>query len=73
MPDEADKAFYTESLEMKSLLSHISAKASELNTPITDLDFERYCEDCGELIPEKRIRAVPGCTRCVTCQSQLES
>jgi phage/conjugal plasmid C-4 type zinc finger TraR family protein len=30
------------------------------------------CEDCGEAIPEKRRRAVPGCRRCVECQMDLE-
>ena len=27
------------------------------------------CEDCGEPIPETRRRAVPGCTRCIECQT----
>jgi len=27
------------------------------------------CEDCGELIPEGRRRALPGTRTCVTCQS----
>lgn len=30
------------------------------------------CEDCGEPIPEPRRLAVPGCTRCVACQADLE-
>lgn len=30
------------------------------------------CEDCGEPIPEARQKAVPGCTRCVECQSEFE-
>jgi phage/conjugal plasmid C-4 type zinc finger TraR family protein len=28
------------------------------------------CEDCGDPIPEKRQRAVPGATRCISCQEQ---
>jgi phage/conjugal plasmid C-4 type zinc finger TraR family protein len=28
-----------------------------------------YCEDCGELIPEGRRRALPGTRTCVQCQS----
>jgi phage/conjugal plasmid C-4 type zinc finger TraR family protein len=31
------------------------------------------CEDCGEEIPEKRRRAVPGCRRCIDCQEKLEN
>lgn len=28
------------------------------------------CEDCGEPIPEARLRAVPGAIRCICCQEQ---
>ena len=28
-----------------------------------------YCDECGELIPEKRREAVPGVRRCIQCQS----
>lgn len=31
-----------------------------------------YCEDCLVAIPEARRQAVPGCTRCVDCQSMAE-
>lgn len=27
------------------------------------------CEDCGELIPAARQKAIPGVRRCVTCQA----
>ena len=30
------------------------------------------CEDCGEPIPEGRRQVVPGCTRCVSCQTNFE-
>jgi phage/conjugal plasmid C-4 type zinc finger TraR family protein len=30
------------------------------------------CEDCGELIPEARRRAVPGVRRCVACQAEAD-
>ncbi len=26
------------------------------------------CESCGEYIPQERLRAVPGATRCIECQ-----
>lgn len=29
----------------------------------------RYCDDCGEDIPEARRNALPGTRRCVGCQS----
>ncbi|MFH1027804.1 MAG: TraR/DksA C4-type zinc finger protein [Pseudomonadota bacterium] len=31
-----------------------------------------HCEDCGEMIPEARRRAVPGCKRCLSCQTEFE-
>jgi len=33
---------------------------------------KKECIDCGESIPEKRQKAVPGCIRCVDCESRLE-
>ena len=30
------------------------------------------CIDCGEDIPRVRREAVPGCTRCVSCQQEAE-
>lgn len=32
-----------------------------------------YCENCGRRIPEERLRFRPEATRCVDCQSRLES
>lgn len=29
----------------------------------------RFCDDCGELIPEKRRTALPGTRTCVACQA----
>lgn len=31
-----------------------------------------YCEDCLVAIPEPRRLAIPGCTRCVECQTRWE-
>ena len=33
----------------------------------------RLCIDCGEQITEARVKALPDTTRCVGCQSRLES
>lgn len=32
----------------------------------------RFCEECGEAIPEARREAVPGVQLCVKCQSSAE-
>ncbi|GGD58855.1 DksA/TraR family C4-type zinc finger protein [Croceicoccus mobilis] len=29
----------------------------------------KYCAECGETIPEKRRKALPGVRRCIACQS----
>ena len=38
----------------------------------TGADSATECIDCGALIPEARRWAVPGCQRCVKCQSIFE-
>lgn len=30
------------------------------------------CDDCGEEISQKRLKAIPFATRCVICQTQVE-
>lgn len=30
------------------------------------------CEDCGDKIPEKRRRLIPGVRKCVDCQAERE-
>lgn len=32
-----------------------------------------HCEDCGAAIPEARRRAMPGVSRCVPCQSEIDA
>lgn len=32
-----------------------------------------HCEDCGEPIPERRRRALPGTRTCVACQSARDA
>lgn len=38
--------------------------------PVQPLDFDGYCVDCGDLIPEGRVKF--GAITCVTCQSLRE-
>lgn len=37
-----------------------------------DTSAERFCIDCGEIIPKQRVMAVPHCCRCVYCQTKTE-
>lgn len=41
-----------------------------IESAIEAIDAGTYgiCQDCGEPIPEKRMNAVPGATRCIGCQ-----
>lgn len=32
----------------------------------------RYCEECGEEIPQRRREVLPGVRLCVTCQSERD-
>ena len=32
----------------------------------------RYCEECGEPIPEPRRSAIPGVQLCIDCQTEIE-
>ncbi len=45
-----------------------------LQTQKGDWDWEDVvrCEECGQEIPEARLRAIPGVTRCVPCQEEME-
>nr|DAR60790.1 MAG TPA: DksA-like zinc finger domain containing protein [Caudoviricetes sp.] len=64
MPDMFDKAQEIEQLERDHALRkrHTTHTASRL-----------FCEDCDEPIPEMRRNKIPGCTRCVECQTIYET
>ena len=39
---------------------------------LPDGEGSAHCEECEELIPEARRKAIPGVRLCVSCQSELE-
>jgi DnaK suppressor protein len=47
---------------------------ANIDRALADLDAGRYglCEDCGEQIAPKRLKALPFATRCVACQAATE-
>lgn len=47
------------------------ALARQLNRPAPGVSLTE-CEDCEEPIPEARRIAVPGCGRCVACETEFE-
>jgi phage/conjugal plasmid C-4 type zinc finger TraR family protein len=60
--DKADDSF------AKELDASVSKIRANLNTGPSSI----RCEDCGRIIPKKRRKAVPGCTRCIGCQAAFE-
>lgn len=68
MSDICDRSSAEEQQYIGNLLKQRSARRQSSLTHEQVL----YCEDCGELIPEQRLKAVPGTTRCVRCQENYE-
>ena len=52
----------------------IEVSLQEVNDALEKFNAGTYgiCENCGEPIPEKRLRAMPAATHCIKCQSELE-
>lgn len=63
--DEADWAQIEQERELRRLLT---AQAYALPKGVS----AATCLDCGGAIPEARRLAMPGCTRCVSCQEEYE-
>lgn len=56
-------------------MEHMQARRLEqaLRAPAPNLTTrDVFCAACGEQIDPRRVRAAPGCTRCVECQSRFE-
>ncbi len=47
----------------------ISDAVSAARSRMPQGESAQYCDECGEPIPEKRRKALPGVRRCVECQS----
>ncbi|MFW2439585.1 MAG: TraR/DksA C4-type zinc finger protein [Arenicellales bacterium] len=68
--DQADMAekLITEHLEQVIA----AARGIAINTRASRTPVKK-CIECNDLIPVKRRRAIPGCTRCVDCEADYES
>jgi len=67
--DEGDIAFQFEEAERVAAISRLRLEPQE--EPDEDDQGNRYCLDCGEMIPQARVQAVQA-VRCVDCASRLE-
>ncbi len=68
--DEADMAAEAEEMERSLALQRLRV-SSGFEDPDEDERGNRYCLDCGEMIPPARVLAVQA-VRCVECASRRE-
>lgn len=66
--DSLDQAEHQRQQEMTTILAGIQARVMNMHTSHSS----GICEDCGKLIPKRRLEVVPGATRCVQCQTAFE-
>ena len=64
MTDQFDKA-----AELEQMQREIAIKK---HRTLPRQQSAHFCINCGDDIPELRRQSVPGCVRCVTCQTVLE-
>lgn len=70
MTDIFDRA---SELEQKTRERALAAQAQRAGlTGKTVADSAVECKDCGDDIPLKRRKAMPGCQRCIHCQERQE-
>ena len=70
MTDMFDRASEQEEQERSRALAE-QARRSDL-TGKTVADSATTCVDCGDDIPLKRRKAMPGCVRCISCAQRVE-
>ena len=64
--DDCDQAYhYTETLNRIAIANQLN-RSRCLNPSL------KWCKECEEEIPEARRKAVPGCCRCVACETRFE-
>lgn len=69
MPDEIDRAQgINEAHQAEALAAHFRRRPSLPQQVFAATE----CEDCGEPIPKARLKAAPGCIRCIDCQRAFE-
>ncbi|EBZ5774185.1 TraR/DksA family transcriptional regulator [Salmonella enterica subsp. enterica serovar Redlands] len=65
MPDEIDRDQEFNEQQLEAMIAH----ARSVPTHLPSLFF---CRQCGEAIPEKRRRLLPGVALCTDCQAENE-
>ena len=59
----------------QAILDNEKALLAEVQQALARIDNGTYgiCTNCGQLIPEVRLEAIPWATLCLTCDPRLES
>lgn len=72
--DVADEASRMEAAAYAGTLVERSAKRANALQELLNggANLERFCEECGELIPLERILAAPDCVCCRDCQTRRD-
>lgn len=70
MTDIYDRATAHEEFERNLALQNQASKTGLSDKRIADSAIN--CSDCGESIPDNRREAMPGCQRCIDCQTIAE-
>jgi len=69
--DDVDRA---QAINEAHIQEALDARLWSLSNLRTDIHTSRTtCLDCQKEIPEARRQAVPGCLRCIDCQTLLEN
>ncbi len=65
---------FLETQQEQSILANEQALLTEVLRALKRIDDGTYgtCENCGKLIPEKRLEAIPWAARDVKCEEELE-
>lgn len=69
-PDPVDAGSELAEVERVAVLEEHRLRARRDCRPLAPGETERYCEDCGELIPAERLKHL--FIRCVPCQTIVE-
>lgn len=70
MADDADMAQLIQEREMAAAISLVVHRRESEGPEY--VDGVACCRDCGEPIPKKRLKALPGVSRCVDCQQAAD-
>lgn len=73
-----DEIDVVQGVMLKSMLDKLSLRdkdsLSKIKNALQKIEEGTFglCEECEELIPEKRLSALPDCSFCITCAEQEE-